>query len=103
MDDRSRALEILREARDLLAQRLTERVLESGEALLDDARGDSYLGDIEAIYDHFGMKLAHLNQLINNLPVDAAAPPPAPISDPPPVPPEDVPPTQEIILSQPAA
>jgi len=103
MDDRCRALEILREARDLLAQRLTERVLESGEALLDDARGDSYLGDIESIYDQFGLKLAHLNQLINNLPVEMAAPPPGPISDPPPVPPEEAAPVQEIILTKPPA
>jgi hypothetical protein len=68
MSDRGRALEILRQARDLLAQRLTERVLDAEEGLLDDARGDSYLGDIETLYDQIGVKLMHLNQLINNLP-----------------------------------
>ena len=49
MSERGKALDVLRQARDLLAQRLTERVLEVEEGLLDDARGDSYLGDIESI------------------------------------------------------
>src|SRR5687768_10693064 len=74
MSDRGRALEILREARDALAQRLTERILDAEEGLLDDARGDSYLGDIETIFDQFGTKLTHLNQLINNLPQESEAP-----------------------------
>lgn len=75
MSDRGRALEILRQARDLLAQRLAERVLDAEEGLLDDARGDSYLGDIETIFEQFGTKLTHLNQLINNLPQDAESAP----------------------------
>ena len=73
MTDRDRALDLLRQARDLLTERLTQRILESGEQLLDDARGDSYLGDIEAIYEQFGMKLSHLNQLLNNLPPDTTS------------------------------
>ena len=73
MNDRGKALDILRQARDLLAQRLAERILDAEEGLLDDARGDSYLGDIETIYDQFGMKLMHLNQLINNLPQETEA------------------------------
>ena len=72
MSERIQALEVLRKARDLLAQRLTERILDAEEGLLDDARGDSYLGDIETIYDQFGTKLMHLNQLINNLPQASA-------------------------------
>jgi hypothetical protein len=78
MNDRGKALDVLRQARDLLAQRLTERILDAEEGLLDDARGDSYLGDIENLYDQFGTKLMHLNQLINNLPQETeAAPHPA--------------------------
>lgn len=78
MNDRGKALEVLRQARDLLAQRLTARILDAEEGLLDDARGDSYLGDIESLYDQFGTKLVHLNQLINNLPQETeAAPHPA--------------------------
>ena len=76
MSERAKALEILRQARDLLAQRLTQRVLEAEEGLLDDATGASYLSDIETIYDQFGAKLMHLNQLINNLPQDEPAPQP---------------------------
>jgi hypothetical protein len=75
MSDRGKALEILRQARDLLAERLTERILDVEEGLLDDARGDSYLGDIETVYEQFGAKLMHLNQLINNLPQDMEAAP----------------------------
>jgi hypothetical protein len=71
MNERAQALEVLRKARDLLAQRLAERILDAEEGLLDDARGDSYLGDIETIYDQFGTKLMHLNQLINNLPQES--------------------------------
>lgn len=74
MNDRVRALEILRRARDLLADRLTDRILAAEEGLLDDARGDSYLGDIETIYDQFGMRLTHLNQMINNLPLETEMP-----------------------------
>jgi hypothetical protein len=72
--DRGRALDILRRARDLLAERLTERILDAEEGLLDDARGDSYLGDIDTIYDQFGTRLSHLNQLINNLPLETEVP-----------------------------
>lgn len=70
MNERERALNILKEARDLLSERLTQRILDGGEQILDDARGDSYMGDIEAMYEQFGLKLSHLNQLINNLPVE---------------------------------
>src|SRR5689334_17980060 len=73
MSERERAIEVLRQARDLLARRLSEKILESEEELLDDARGDSYLSQIETIFDQFGTKLTHLNQLINNLPTEAEA------------------------------
>ena len=41
MNDRARALETLRKARAILAERLAERINEQFEELLDDARGDS--------------------------------------------------------------
>src|SRR3954453_20849101 len=75
MTERGRALDILRQARDLLAQRLTEPILDAEEGLLDDARGDSYLGDIETLFDQFGTKLTHLTQMINNLPLETEAHP----------------------------
>lgn len=70
MTDRDRALDILRKARDLIADRLTEQILENEDSLFDDARGESYLSDIESMYERFGLRLSHLNQLINNLPGD---------------------------------
>lgn len=77
MNDRARALAILKEAREILAKRLTERVLDNAEELLDDARGDSYMGEIETLYEQVGTPLAHLNQIISALPPEDE-PTPAP-------------------------
>jgi hypothetical protein len=68
MNDRARAIAILTRARDILAERLTERVLEVQEELLADAQGDSYLGEIEALYEQFGLRLHHLNTVLGSLP-----------------------------------
>ena len=75
MTDRTRAAEILREARAILSERLTEKVLEQGEDILADARGDSYMNEIEALYEQVGHKLSHVGQMLSNLP--AEEPPPA--------------------------
>jgi hypothetical protein len=77
MSDRQRALKILREAREILAQRLSELVLEQAEAILADARGDSYLSEIESLYDQVGMKLAHVGQMLAHLPGETAERPAA--------------------------
>lgn len=74
MNDRQRAITVLSEARDALAQRLTERVLELAEEVLADARGDSYMNEIDSLYEQIGLKLAHVNQLLANLPPAASAP-----------------------------
>jgi hypothetical protein len=78
MSHRKRSLDVLREAREILAQRLTELVLDQSEEILADARGDSYMNEIESLYEQVGMKLAHLGQMISNLPAEPeeAAPPP---------------------------
>src|SRR4029453_461357 len=68
MNDRSRATEILREARAVLAERLTEKVLEQAEEILADARGDSYMNDIETLYEEVGLKLSHVSQMLSSLP-----------------------------------
>lgn len=70
MNDRTRAIAILREAKQILADRLTERVLEAGEDILADARGDSYMNEIDSVYEQVGMKLAHVNQMLSNLPLE---------------------------------
>ena len=74
MNDRQRATEVLREARAILAERLTELVLAQQEELLDDARGDSYMNEIESLYDQVGHKLSHLGQMLNHLPAEEVQP-----------------------------
>lgn len=68
MNDRAQAIELLKQARDILAARLTERVLESAEEILADAQGESYLSEIESIHDEVGVRLVHISQMISNLP-----------------------------------
>jgi hypothetical protein len=70
MNERARAAEILREARAILAERLTEKIVEQRDELLDDARGDSYMNEIESLYEQVGMKLSHVSQMLSNLPVE---------------------------------
>lgn len=67
---RNRAIEVLREAREMLAVRLTHLVLEQAEEILADARGESYMNEIESLYEAVGMKLAHVSQMLANLPAE---------------------------------
>ena len=68
MSERARAQGILRQAKETLIQRLTEYVLDHEEEILADARGDSYMGDIDTLYDQVGMRLSHVTQMLANLP-----------------------------------
>ena len=70
MNERTRATDVLRKARNILAERLTELVLEQREELLDDARGDSYMNEIESLYEQIGVKLSHVGQMLSNLPAE---------------------------------
>jgi hypothetical protein len=70
MNDRARASDVLRKARTILAERLTERINEQSDELLDDARGDSYMNEIESLYDELGTKLSHVSQMLSNLPAE---------------------------------
>ncbi len=71
MSDRTRAQAILRQAKEVLIQRLTEYVLDHEEEILADAKGDSYMGDIDTLYDQVGMRLSHVSQMLANLPTQA--------------------------------
>jgi hypothetical protein len=71
MNDRAQAVEILRQARTVLAERLTEQVIEQAEEILADARGDSYMNEIETLYDQIGHKLTHVSQMLSNLPAES--------------------------------
>jgi hypothetical protein len=73
MQPRARAIEILREARAVLAERLTEMVLEQADEILADARGDSYMNEIESLYEQVGVKLTHVGQMLSNLPPEPVA------------------------------
>ncbi len=76
MDDRARAIEVLERARDLLAERLTERVLESRDQILEDAAGLTFLSEIETIYEQIGARLHHVRSMLASLPqAEAAAEP----------------------------
>lgn len=68
MNNRSLAIHILQNARDLLSERLTERIVEAREQIEADAEGGSYLSEIEALYDQLGSRLAHVNGMLANLP-----------------------------------
>lgn len=74
MNDRNQAIEILKEARDLLADELTQSVLDLREEILDDASGESYMSDIETLYDKYGNRLGHLSTLISSLPAQSEEP-----------------------------
>lgn len=75
MNDRSLAISILQKARDALSERLTQRIIESRHDIEADAAGETYLSEIETLYDQLGGRLAHLNAMLSNLP--PAAPTPA--------------------------
>lgn len=68
MNRPSQAISILEQARDILMARLVERVIENREEILEDARGESYLGEIEALHEQIGARLAHLTQILASLP-----------------------------------
>lgn len=76
MNDRNRAISLLQQAREILAERLTERVLESREAILEDALGLSFSSEIDAIQEQIGQRLNHVNILLSNLPSIEEPPPP---------------------------
>jgi hypothetical protein len=68
MSDRDVAVRLLCEARDILTARLVERVNEAGDNLLDDARGESYGGEIELLFEQIGNRLNQVNVMLSALP-----------------------------------
>src|SRR3954447_22513114 len=74
MNETARALDILKEAKETLANRLTEKVLEQQDEILADARGDSYMNEIESLYEQVGLKLSHVNSMLSNLPALPSVP-----------------------------
>jgi hypothetical protein len=68
MDNRQRARKILEEARELLADRLVEQIVESGDGILEDAEGYSYMDEIDSLQERIGGRLNNINVMIGNLP-----------------------------------
>lgn len=68
MDPRAEALFILKQARDLLADRLAERIIASKAELLEEASGMLFGGEIDALFEQIGGKLMHVSQMISALP-----------------------------------
>ena len=75
MHPHSLALTILQKARDTLAERLTQRIIEAEDEIAEDAEGGAYLSEIEAIYEQLGGRLAHVNAMLSNLPPEPPAHP----------------------------
>jgi hypothetical protein len=74
MNDRSRAIDILKRARDLLAERLTERILDSRDDILADAMGLAYQSEIDAVYEQVGARLNHISAMLGSLPPENEPP-----------------------------
>lgn len=72
MTQRTEAILILRQARDLLIARLTERVLEGKDEILEDAEGGLFQGGIDEIYEQIVTRLSHVNAMLNQLPPEEA-------------------------------
>lgn len=70
MNERAQALAVLRQARDALADRLTERILAQKGDILEEALGLSLggSGGIDAIYDELGLRLNHVQVMLSCLP-----------------------------------
>jgi len=71
MSDRDRAISILHNARRILVDRLTARILQSQDEIMDDAEGGTYTSELESVYDEICVRLAHIHGLLSNLPPDS--------------------------------
>lgn len=67
LSDQDQAVLLLTQARDLLAQRLTNAILHLGDDLLEDARGESFAGEIDTLHDQIGTRLSQVNVMLAGL------------------------------------
>lgn len=79
MNERARAIAILNQARDLLIERLTERIVDIEPAILDEVCGLAYSSELDTLYEQFGLRLSHINVLLANLPPAEADTAPQPV------------------------
>ena len=69
MDDHAIAMSILCHAREILANRMIERILDAENQILEDAQGDSYMNEIETLQEGVGERLNSVNVMLANLSV----------------------------------
>lgn len=72
MDRLEEAREVLRRARQMLLERLVDRVAEGRDEIWEDALSGGFTSEIQAVYEQIGLRLSHVNQLISNLPEPTA-------------------------------
>lgn len=68
MNDRARAIEVLKRARSLLQEQLTERIVQARDEILGEALGITYPAEIDSIYEQLGVRLSHIQSMLANLP-----------------------------------
>jgi len=73
MTDREIAIQTLVQARDILGERLVERLVESRDQVLEDAIGGVYESEINSIFEQIAGRLSQVNQMLANMPEDRAA------------------------------
>lgn len=82
----NQARSILLTARDVLRDRLADRVVEGRDEIIGDASGESYMSEVETLHEQLGLKLLQVSQMLECLPsretasegneaVDAIGPP----------------------------
>lgn len=69
MEPTQHALAILKRARDMLLDRLADRVVDAKNEIVEDALGLSYTSEIDDIHEQLGTRLSHLNNLISHMQV----------------------------------
>ena len=68
------AINVLRKAREVLASRMTERLLAEEKDILEDARGESYMEENTTLYKQLGSRLDNVNQMLAALEASSGKP-----------------------------
>ena len=73
MNHQQQAVGVLRRVRDLLVERMTDRILQNKDELLEEAIGLSDGGEIDKLHSELGQRLARVDQLLAGLAADQPA------------------------------
>lgn len=64
MDQRADAIAILKRARQTLIERLSQRVIDCQEEILEDAERGMFHSELESMYENLGCRLSNVNALL---------------------------------------